>query len=86
MPITCQLANGEEAQTAVSNEQTFNDVKEKMIKGIDARIANLSEAKACIQGAANKDALKSCREKMREANQELKKEAQKNRPGKKNKK
>ena len=54
--------------------KSFEEHKTMMTQKIDKKIANLNEAKTCVQGAKDKEALKACHEKMREQKKEMKKE------------
>ena len=56
--------------------QNFETRKAEVLKNIDQRIVRNQEEKACVQSAANHDALKACREKFRA-------EMKSDRPGKK---
>lgn len=52
--------------------KTFEEKKANMLQHIDKRISNMNEMKSCVSAAADKDALKACREKMKEYREDMK--------------
>ncbi len=52
--------------------KNFADVKAQAEANIDQRIANLQEAKTCISGAADKAALKACRQTLKSKQKSIK--------------
>jgi hypothetical protein len=53
------------AEDIVGKGQHFEQKKAEVLKHIDQRIARNQEERACVQAAANHDALKACREKFK---------------------
>lgn len=43
----------------------FEENKAKILANLDERMGKLQEHKACVSAAADKDAMKACREKMK---------------------
>ncbi len=54
----------------------FDEFKSKIVANIDERIAAMNAHKACVQGAANREALKACREAHKTKMKSLKEENQ----------
>lgn len=52
--------------------KTFEEKKANMLQQIDSKIAHMNEMKSCVSAAADKDALKACREKMKEHREDMK--------------
>lgn len=50
----------------------FEEHKKKMLTQIDKRIAALNDHKACVQGAADRPAVKACHKKMKSMRMEWK--------------
>lgn len=46
-------------------EESFDEVKSKIVGMLDMRISKIQEEKSCVAAAKSKDDLKKCREKMR---------------------
>jgi hypothetical protein len=53
------------------HEENFDKVKASMLERLDQKIANLQSAKGCISGAANKEAVKKCREDMKAQHKDI---------------
>ena len=53
------------AADSTDKTQHFEGKKAEVLKNIEQRIAHNQEEKACVQAAANHDALKACRDKFR---------------------
>lgn len=51
--------------------KTLDEIKTRISANIDQRIAALQSHKACVQGAASKDALQACRDANKEAMKKL---------------
>jgi hypothetical protein len=49
----------------------FEEQKKQTLANFDARIAALNEAKSCVSGAANGEAIKACHEKLKAAHEAL---------------
>jgi ribosomal protein L12E/L44/L45/RPP1/RPP2 len=62
------------ALPAFAEGPNFETFKAEAIKNIDERIGKMQEHKACVSSAANKDAMKACREKMKDWREEEKEE------------
>ena len=67
--ITSQAAFAEDQKDA--SQFKFNDRKEEMIKGLDARIAALQKARSCAASAADQEALKDCHEELEKSRDEF---------------
>lgn len=52
--------------------KSFSERKAHAVKKVDERISRLQEHKSCIQGAADKKAMKACRDKQKEYRKEMK--------------
>lgn len=71
---------------AIAQEDKFEDKKAKMISHLEKRIANLNEAKTCVSGAADKEALKGCHAKLKEDRMEMREDMKEKREQWKSKK
>ncbi|EQC46840.1 hypothetical protein [Bacteriovorax sp. Seq25_V] len=56
--------------------EKFEAAKTKILAGMDERISSLTEGKACISAAKNREELKSCRAKMKEKMKGMKEKRQ----------
>ncbi len=54
--------------------KNFEEHKAKMIEGIDKRIAGMNELKSCVSAAKDRDAVKACREKMKDMREDMREE------------
>ncbi len=52
-------------------EQNLDEARARISANIDQRISTLQTLKGCVQSAANKDALKTCRKTNKEAMKKL---------------
>ncbi len=66
---------------ADEKEGNFETHKAEMLKNIDEHIAKLQEHRTCVSSAASGDALKACRETMKEYRFDKKMEHMENRKG-----
>lgn len=61
--------------TAIAEEKkgagNFEERKAKLSAHLDERIAALQKAKSCLSSAKDDEALKACKEEMREARKEM---------------
>jgi hypothetical protein len=55
-----------------SKELKIEEVKSKMISHLDQRIEHINKTKSCVSSATTKDAIKTCREQMREEGKAMK--------------
>jgi hypothetical protein len=55
-------------------EGRMDERKSKVLKRMDARIAQIQKNKACIQAAQSKDDMKACRKSMKAARESMKSE------------
>lgn len=62
------------AQNEKPNKPTVEQQKAKILEGIEKRASILNEFKSCVTSASDRDALKTCRETHKKANQELRKD------------
>ena len=68
------LTVGAYSAFADHHEEKFEEVKAKMSANIEKRISHMQEAKACVDAAKDKDAIKVCRDKMQAHRKEMKEE------------
>lgn len=54
-----------------ADEDRLAEAKKQMITHIESRIAALNETKACISAASDKEALKTCHQKLRAAHDSM---------------
>ena len=64
-------APAKEATTSNNKKTDFEQIKQNSLKIIDKRMAILSQTKACVNGADNITALKSCNSTYRVANNQF---------------
>lgn len=57
-------------------QEDLSKAKEMMNQGLDARIANLQNAKSCVSAASTKEALKACHKQLKESQSESKEKMQ----------
>ncbi|GEM_PF-5552236 len=71
------------AREGHGEKPTVAQIKEKMNAGLDKRITTMQEAKTCVSKAETHEALKACRQGLRENRKELKEMREKKRADKK---
>lgn len=52
--------------------KSFEEIKKMMLEHTDRKLADIQAHKACVTAAADKDALRKCREEMRSKRKEMK--------------
>ena len=60
-------AAGSTPQAASPDSQRFEQTKARLLKFMDARLQALQKAQSCVQGATNRDQLRSCRRQEHES-------------------
>lgn len=57
--------------TFADDSKPIEEVKKMKIEALDLRIAQLTAAKACVQAAADKEALHKCRADLKEGREDM---------------